>query len=329
MKIGNIEFGDRPLFLAPMEDVTDIGFRQLCKRFGASMVYTEFVSAEALVRSIKSTVNKLNISDDERPVGIQIYGRDTDAMVEAARIVEEAHPDVIDLNFGCPVKKVAGKGAGAGMLQNIPLMLDITRQVVKAVHTPVTVKTRLGWDSSHLIITDLAEQLQDCGIQALTIHGRTRAQMYTGNADWTLIGEVKRNPRIHIPIIGNGDITSPEDAERAFNDYGVDAVMVGRATFGRPWIFKEMRDYLDGRPQDLTLDLDRKIDILEEQLRINVERIDEYRGILHTRRHLAATPIFKGIPDFRQTRIAMLRATTVEELTAILEDCRRRLGAQQ
>ena len=326
MKIGNIEFGERPLFLAPMEDVTDIGFRQLCKRFGASMVYTEFVSAEALVRSIKSTVSKLDISDSERPVGIQIYGRDTDAMVEAARIVEQARPDVIDLNFGCPVKKVAGKGAGAGMLQNIPLMLDITRQVVRAVRTPVTVKTRLGWDSGSLIITTLAEQLQDCGIQALTIHGRTRAQMYTGNADWTLIGEVKRNPRIHIPIIGNGDITSPEDAERAFNDYGVDAVMVGRATFGRPWIFKEMRDRLDGRPQDLSLTLDRKIDILEEQLRINVERIDEYRGILHTRRHLAATPVFKGIPDFRQMRIAMLRATTTDELTAILEDCRHRLA---
>lgn len=326
MKIGNIEFGERPLFLAPMEDVTDIGFRQLCKRFGASMVYTEFVSAEALVRSIKSTVSKLDISDSERPVGIQIYGRDTDAMVEAARIVEQARPDVIDLNFGCPVKKVAGKGAGAGMLQNIPLMLDITRQVVRAVRTPVTVKTRLGWDSGSLIITTLAEQLQDCGIQALTIHGRTRAQMYTGNADWTLIGEVKRNPRIHIPIIGNGDITSPEDAERAFNDYGVDAVMVGRATFGQPWIFKEMRDRLDGRPQDLSLTLDRKIDILEEQLRINVERIDEYRGILHTRRHLAATPVFKGIPDFRQTRIAMLRATTTDELTAILEDCRHRLA---
>lgn len=326
MKIGNIEFGERPLFLAPMEDVTDIGFRQLCKRFGASMVYTEFVSAEALVRSIKSTVSKLDISDSERPVGIQIYGRDTDAMVEAARIVEQARPDVIDINFGCPVKKVAGKGAGAGMLQNIPLMLDITRQVVRAVRTPVTVKTRLGWDSGSLIITTLAEQLQDCGIQALTIHGRTRAQMYTGNADWTLIGEVKRNPRIHIPIIGNGDITSPEDAERAFNDYGVDAVMVGRATFGRPWIFKEMRDRLDGRPQDLSLTLDRKIDILEEQLRINVERIDEYRGILHTRRHLAATPIFKGIPDFRQTRIAMLRATTTDELKAILEDCRHRLA---
>ena len=326
MKLGNIEFGERPLFLAPMEDVTDIGFRQLCKRFGASMVYTEFVSAEALVRSIKSTVSKLDISDSERPVGIQIYGRDTDAMVEAARIVEQARPDVIDLNFGCPVKKVAGKGAGAGMLQNIPLMLDITRQVVRAVRTPVTVKTRLGWDSGSLIITTLAEQLQDCGIQALTIHGRTRAQMYTGNADWTLIGEVKRNPRIHIPIIGNGDITSPEDAERAFNDYGVDAVMVGRSTFGRPWIFKEMRDRLDGRPQDLSLTLDRKIDILEEQLRINVERIDEYRGILHTRRHLAATPVFKGIPDFRQTRIAMLRATTTDELTAILEDCRHRLA---
>lgn len=212
------------------------------------------------------------------------------------------------------------------MLQNIPLMLDITRQVVRAVRTPVTVKTRLGWDSGSLIITTLAEQLQDCGIQALTIHGRTRAQMYTGNADWTLIGEVKRNPRIHIPIIGNGDITSPEDAERAFNDYGVDAVMVGRATFGRPWIFKEMRDRLDGRPQDLSLTLDRKIDILEEQLRINVERIDEYRGILHTRRHLAATPVFKGIPDFRQTRIAMLRATTTDEITAILEDCRHRLA---
>lgn len=310
-----------------MEDVTDIGFRQLCKRFGASMVYTEFVSAEALVRSIKSTVSKLDISDGERPVGIQIYGRDTDAMVEAARIVEQARPDVIDINFGCPVKKVAGKGAGAGMLQNIPLMLEITRQVVRAVRTPVTVKTRLGWDSSSLIITTLAEQLQDCGIQALTIHGRTRAQMYTGNADWTLIGEVKRNPRIHIPIIGNGDITSPEDAERAFNDYGVDAVMVGRATFGRPWIFKEMRDRLDGRQQDPSLTIDRKIDILEEQLRINVGRIDEYRGILHTRRHLAATPIFKGIPDFRQTRIAMLRATTTDELTAILEDCRHRLAA--
>lgn len=326
MKIGNIQFGDRPLLLAPMEDVTDIGFRRLCKRYGAAMVYTEFVSAEALVRSVKSTMNKLTISDDERPVGIQIYGRDVPQMVEAAKIVEEAGPDLIDINFGCPVKKVAGKGAGAGMLQNIPLLLDITREVVKAVKVPVTVKTRLGWNSDNFIITELAEQLQDCGIQALTIHGRTRAQMYTGQADWTLIGEVKRNPRIHIPIIGNGDITTPEEARQAFERYGVDAVMIGRATFGHPWIFKEIRDYLNGKEPDPELDFNRKLDILEEQLRINVERIDEYRGILHTRRHLAATPIFKGIPDFRQTRIAMLRASTVDELMAILEDCRKGLG---
>ncbi|MBQ5577253.1 MAG: tRNA dihydrouridine synthase DusB [Prevotella sp.] len=321
MRIGDVEFGSNPLFLAPMEDVTDIGFRHLCKRYGAAMVYTEFVSAEALVRSIQSTINKLTISDEERPVGIQIYGRDVESMVEAAKIVEQAHPDIIDLNFGCPVKKVAGKGAGAGMLQNIPLLLEITREVVKAVQVPVTVKTRLGWDSNHLIITELAEQLQDCGIQALTIHGRTRSQMYTGEADWTLIGEVKNNPRIHIPIIGNGDITSPEKAKQAFLQYGVDAVMVGRATFGRPWIFKEMRDYLDNNPFN-ELTTDDKIDILEEQLRINVERIDEYRGILHTRRHLAATPIFKGIPNFRPTRIEMLRAEKMEQLIAILESCR-------
>lgn len=322
MRIGNIDLGKYPLFLAPMEDVTDIGFRLLCKRFGVSMVYTEFVSAEALVRSIKSTVSKLTICEEERPVGIQIYGRDVASMVEAAQIVAQSKPDVIDLNFGCPVKKVAGKGAGAGMLQNIPLMLEITREVVKAVHIPVTVKTRLGWDASHLIITELAEQLQDCGIQALTIHGRTRSQMYTGKADWTLIGEVKKNPRIHIPIIGNGDITSAEEAKHAFETYGVDGVMVGRASFGCPWIFKEMRNNLDGKPHDESFDLNKKLDILLEQLHINVARIDEYRGILHTRRHLAASPIFKGIPDFRQTRIAMLRATTVKELEDILAKCR-------
>ena len=332
MKIGSIEFGPQPVFLAPMEDVTDIGFRMLCKRFGASMVYTEFVSAEALVRSVNSTVKKLTIADEERPVGIQIYGRDVPQMVEAARIVEsEAHPDVIDLNFGCPVKKVAGKGAGAGMLQNIPLLLDITREVVKAVNTPVTVKTRLGWNQQQLVITTLAEQLQDCGIKALTIHGRTRAQMYTGEADWTLIGEVKRNPRIKIPIIGNGDITTPEETKMAFERYGVDAVMIGRATFGRPWIFKEIRDYLTTHASNLApspLTLDQKIDILKEQLLINIERIDEYRGILHTRRHLANSPIFKGIPNFRQTRIAMLRAETAEELIGILEDCRKLLKTQ-
>ena len=314
MKIGNIEFDERPLFLAPMEDVTDIGFRMLCKRFGASMVYTEFVSAEALVRDIKSTVKKLTISDEERPVGIQIYGRDIDAMVEAAKIVEQAGPDVIDLNFGCPVKKVAGKGAGAGMLQNIPKLLEITEKVVQAVKLPVTVKTRLGWNHEQLIITTLAEQLQDCGIQALTIHGRTRSQMYTGEADWTLIGEVKKNPRIHIPIIGNGDIKTLADADRAFDQYGVDAVMIGRATFGQPWLFSK---------KELTLD--EKIDVLEEQLRINIERIDEYRGILHTRRHLAASPVFKGIPNFRETRIKMLRAEKADDLLAILEQCRELL----
>ena len=326
MKIRNIDLGEKPLFLAPMEDVTDIGFRMLCKRFGAAMVYTAFVSAEALVRNIKSTINKLSIADSERPVGIQIYGRDVESMVEAAKIVEQVSPDVIDLNFGCPVKKVASKGAGSGMLRNIPLMLDITREVVKAVKTPVTVKTRLGWDSENLVITTLAEQLQDCGIEALTIHGRTRAQMYTGNADWSLIKEVKDNPRIHIPIIGNGDITTAEEAKMAFEQYGVDAVMVGRATFGRPWVFKEMNELIlgiDGSGTALTID--DKIDILKEQLEINVEKIDEYRGILHTRRHLASSPIFKGIPDFKQTRIAMLRANTVDELNSILEDCRVRL----
>ena len=326
MKIRNIDLGEKPLFLAPMEDVTDIGFRMLCKRFGAAMVYTEFVSAEALVRNIKSTINKLSIADSERPVGIQIYGRDVESMVEAAKIVEQVSPDVIDLNFGCPVKKVASKGAGSGMLRNIPLMLEITKEVVKAVKTPVTVKTRLGWDSENLVITTLAEQLQDCGIEALTIHGRTRAQMYTGNADWSLIKEVKDNPRIHIPIIGNGDITTAEEAKMAFDQYGVDAVMVGRATFGRPWVFKEMNELIRGIDGSSTaLTIDDKIDILKEQLEINVEKIDEYRGILHTRRHLASSPIFKGIPDFKQTRIAMLRANTVDELNSILEDCRVRL----
>lgn len=374
MKIGNITFPERPLFLAPMEDVTDIGFRMLCKRFGAQMVYTEFVSAEALVRSVKSTVKKLTVCDEERPVGIQIYGRSVADMVEAARIVEaEAHPDVIDINFGCPVKKVAGKGAGAGMLQNVPLLLDITENVAKAVSTPVTVKTRLGWNADDLkatvnenrflfplaeyhepspqeyemsFIEQLSLRLRDAGAQAITLHGRTRAQMYTGDADWTLIGKVKqrlsgqsiclegsdacsslpckeqhttlpplfgegRGGAGSIPIIGNGDIKSLQQADEAFDKYGVDAVMVGRATFGCPWFFSH---------EELTLD--QKIDILLEQLHINVERLDEYRGILHTRRHLAATPIFKGIPDFRQTRIAMLRAETVDELTSVIQQAK-------
>lgn len=333
MKIGNVEFGPYPVFLAPMEDVTDIGFRLLCKRFGAAMVYSEFVAADALVRRVGRSLEKLAVCDDERPVAIQIYGKEPGAMADAARIVvEQAHPDVLDLNFGCPVKKVAGKGAGAGLLQDIPRMLDITRAVVDAVDVPVTVKTRLGWDDSHKVVVGLAEQLQDCGIQAITIHGRTRSQMYTGEADWTLIGEVKRNPRMKIPVIGNGDITSPARARECFERYGVDAVMVGRATFGRPWIFKEIVDELcpGGMPAAAEaiqsryrpMCTDWKIDVLKHQVLTSVQRIDEYRGILHSRRHLAASPVFKGIPDFRDTRIAMLRADTVDELFAVLERAR-------
>lgn len=333
MKIGNLDLGTRPVLLAPMEDVTDIGFRLLCRQLGASMVYSEFVAADALVRMVNKSLDKLTVCDAERPVAIQIYGKDPIAVRDAAQIVvERAHPDVLDINFGCPVKKVAGKGAGAGLLQDVPRMLEITRAVVDAVNMPVTAKTRLGWDADHKIIVPLAEQLQDCGIKALTIHGRTRAQMYNGDADWTLIGEVKRNPRMHIPIIGNGDITSAQKALENFERYGVDAVMVGRATFGRPWIFKEIHDalHLDNNhdidhviPSDYpTMSVDWKLDVLKEQVRQSVERIDEYRGILHIRRHLAATPIFKGIPNFRQTRIDMLRAETVEQLFSIMESTR-------
>ena len=310
------------VLLAPMEDVTDPAFRLMCKQFGADMVYTEFVSADALIRSVSKTEQKLRISQAERPVAIQIYGRDVPTMVEAAQIVEQAQPDVLDINFGCPVKRVAGKGAGAGMLQNIPLMLEITRAVVDAVKVPVTVKTRLGWDESHKIIVDLAEQLQDCGIQALTIHGRTRSQMYTGEADWTLIGEVKNNPRMHIPIIGNGDITTPQRARECFDRYGVDGIMIGRASFGRPWVFKEVKHYLTTGDELPPLAAEWRLNVLRQQVDDSVRLLDERRGILHVRRHLAATPVFKGIPDFRQTRIAMLRASTVAELTSILEDCR-------
>lgn len=326
MKIGTINLGERPVVLAPMEDVTDMGFRLMCKQMGASMVYSEFVSADALIRSVNKSLQKLSIHEDERPVAIQIYGRDVASMVEAARIVEEAHPDVLDINFGCPVKRVAGKGAGAGMLQNIPLLLEITREVVKAVKIPVTVKTRLGWDDSQKVIVDLAEQLQDCGIQALTIHGRTRAQMYTGDADWTLIGKVKENPRMSIPIIGNGDVTTPERAKECFDRYGVDAVMVGRASFGRPWVFKEIRHFLDYGIYAEGLTFDYKMDVLRNQVLQSVERIDEYRGILHIRRHLAATPLFKGLSNFRETRIRMLRAETVEELFSIFDEIKKNWG---
>ncbi len=323
MKINNIDLGYRPILLAPMEDVTDPSFRLMCREQGAAMVYTEFVSAEALVRDIKSTTRKLEINDKERPVVIQIYGREPADMVAAARIVEEAQPDIIDLNFGCPVKKVAGKGAGAGMLRDIPKMLDITRSVVEAVNLPVTVKTRLGWDCENKIITDLAPRLQDCGIKALTVHGRTRSQMYTGTADWTLIGKLKEDPNIEIPIIGNGDITSPEQAAAAFDTYGVDAVMVGRASFGAPWIFREMREYIEtGKIPEISIA--EKFAMLERQIDESIDRIDEYRGILHVRRHLAATPLFKGIPNFREYRIKLLRANTRQEIDSILNEIKDR-----
>lgn len=317
MRIGNIDLGKRPVLLAPMEDVTDRSFRLICREEGADMVYTEFVSADALIRNIDSTTRKLSIYSAERPAAIQIYGRDIDTMVEAARIAEAAHPDLLDINFGCPVKKVASKGAGSGMLRNVPLMLDITRAVVNAVKIPVTVKTRLGWDCENKIITTLAEQLQDCGIQALTIHGRTRSQMYTGHADWTLIGEVKNNPRITIPIIGNGDITTPQALVEHFDRYNVDGIMVGRASIGAPWIFREMKHYLQ-YGTELTIPTAEKMKLIRRQIRESIERIDEYRGILHIRRHLAASPLFKCIPNFRETRIAMLRADTYKELDEIL-----------
>lgn len=312
--------GERPVLLAPMEDVTDPAFRMLCKRFGADMVYTEFVSSDALIREVNSTMRKLEICDEERPVAIQIYGKDTEAMVGAAKMVEAAHPDILDINFGCPVKKVAGKGGGAGMLQNIPKMLEITRAIVDAVSIPVTVKTRLGWNDESKIIVELAEQLQDCGIQALTIHGRTRAQMYTGQADWTLIGEVRKNPRMHIPIIGNGDITTPERAKECFDLYGVDAIMIGRGSFGRPWIFKEVRHYLDTGELMPDPGFRWKLEVLKQEALDSVARLDERRGIVHIRRHLAASPLFKGLADFKSTRIAMLRAETVKDLFDIMDN---------
>ena len=318
MKIGNIDLGERPVMLAPMEDVTDVSFRQICREQGGDMVYTEFVSADAVIRNIDSTLRKMVINPGERPAAIQIYGREVGPMVEAAKIAEAAKPEVLDINFGCPVKKVAHKGAGAGMLRNVPLMLEITREVVKAVKLPVTVKTRLGWDCNNKIIVDLAEQLQDCGIQALTIHGRTRSQMYNGEADWTLIGEVKNNPRMTIPIIGNGDITTPEKLAEYYDRYGVDGIMVGRASIGAPWIFREMKQYLlTGKIPEISRH--EKMTLLRRQIDESIDRIDEYRGILHIRRHLAATPLLKGIKNFRDTRIAMLRANTKEELTAILD----------
>ncbi len=309
-----------PLYLAPMEDVTDPAFRLLCKRFGADRVYTEFINCDALVRDVPRSMQKLTIHDEERPVAIQIYGREPEPMADAARIAEQAHPDFIDINFGCPVKKVAGKGAGAGLLNDVPKMLAITRAVVDAVHIPVTVKTRLGWDADHKIIVDLAEALQDCGIQGLTIHGRTRAQMYKGDADWTLIGEVKNNPRMHIPIVGNGDITTPERARECFDRYGVDAIMIGRATFGQPWIFEDIKYYLEHGEHHPARPMEWQIEILKEHINSSIEWLhDERKGIIHSRRHLAAAPVLKGIPDFRPIRIQMLREENKVRLFELLD----------
>ena len=326
MKIGLLEFDKYPVFLAPMEDVTDPAFRLMCKRFGADMVYTEFISADALVRDIQATTRKLTTHEEERPVAMQIYGKEVEPMVEAAKIAEAAHPDILDINFGCPVKKVAGKGAGAGMLRNIPKMLEITRAVVDAVNIPVTVKTRLGWDSDNLIIVDLAEQLQDCGIQALTIHGRTRAQMYTGEADWTLIGKVKNNPRMHIPIIGNGDVTTPEIAKECFDKYGVDAIMIGRGAIGHPWVFKEVKYYLETGEHVLPMTFHDMMDILRQQVNDSIAWLDERRGILHIRRQIAKTTLFKGLPNFKEMRVAMLRADTKEELFALFDNVESKYG---
>ncbi len=317
MKVAGKEVGDRPLILAPMEDVTNPPFRKFCKEYGADWLYSEFVSADALVRSVNKSLKKLTIDDSERPVTIQIYGRYIDSMVEAARIVEEVKPDFIDINFGCPVKRVAQKGAGAGMLKDVPLMVEMTKQIVKAVNIPVTAKTRLGWDSDHIIIEDVAERLQDAGVQALAIHGRTRAQMYTGEADWEPIRRVKENPRITIPILGNGDINSPEKAKEAFDKYGVDGVMIGRATIGRPWIFKQIRHYFETGEILPEITVEEQIGIIKEQIRLSVDWLDEVRGLLHMRRHMAA--MFKGLPHFRDLRIQMLQAPTVEELWRVFD----------
>lgn len=319
MKISNIDFSDQPVFLAPMEDVTDMDFRLLCKQFGADMVYTEFVSSDALIRHVNKTKQKLTICDAERPVAIQIYGREVEAMVEAARICEEAQPDIIDINFGCPVKKVAGKGAGSGMMKTPDLMVEITREVVKAVKLPVTLKTRLGWDHDSKIIVELAEELQDVGIQALTIHGRTRSQMYRDNADWSLIADVKNNQRMHIPIIGNGDVTTPDECKLRFDQTGVDAVMIGRGAIGNPWIFKEVKHFLKTGEYLPRESFVWYLNILKEYIQKNIDHSGERGGIIHSRRHLASSDLFKGIPDFKKTRIAMLRAATVEELFAVLD----------
>ena len=316
MKISNIDLGDKPIFLAPMEDVTDPSFRFICKHFGADMMYTEFVSSDGLIRDAQKTLQKLNIYDYERPIGIQLYGHLTDAMVESARIAEAAKPDLIDINFGCPVRKIAGRGAGSGMMREPDKLVEMTRQIVRAVKLPVTVKTRLGWDGDSKIIVELAERLQDVGIAALAIHGRTRAQLYKGDADWTLIGKVKDNPRMKIPIIGNGDIDGPVKAKESFDKYGVDGVMVGRATYGRPWIFREIRHYLSTGELLPEPTVKQRVELAKLHLSKSIEVKGERVGILEMRRHFSS--YFKALPNFKDTRMTLVTSLDVEELNHTL-----------
>ena len=309
---------DNPLFQAPMEDVTDSTFRYLLSEMGGvDVMYTEFVSSDGLIRNASKSLKKLEVNSYERPIGIQIYGHIPESMVEAAQLVEKADPEFIDINFGCPVKKIAFRGAGSGMMKNVPLMVEITEKVVKAVNKPVTVKTRLGWDENSKNIVEIAEKLQDVGIQALTIHGRTRAQMYTGKADWTLIGEVKNNPRIKIPIIGNGDIDSPETAQKMFNEYGVDGIMIGRAAIGKPWLFKHIRHYFTTGETLPEPNLSEKIAIAKTHLIKNVEDKGEYGGVLTMRRHFVQ--YLKGLPDSRDMRIKLLTSNFIKENLEILD----------
>ncbi len=317
MKIAQLDLGDKPLFLAPMEDVTDPSFRYLCKRYGADMVYTEFISSDGLIRDAAKSLSKLRLYDQERPVGIQIYGHLIEPMVEAARRAEEAGPELIDINFGCPVKKIANRGAGSGMMKDVPKMVEMTRQIVQAVKLPVTVKTRLGWDEQSKNIVEIAERLQDVGIAALTIHGRTRAQLYKGEADWTLIGEVKNNPRMKIPIIGNGDIQDGPTAKTAFDRYGVDAIMIGRATYGHPWIFKEIKHYLKTGEQLPQPTIPERVALAKDHLQKSIEFKGEKVGILELRRHLSC--YFKGLPDFKATRLKLVTQNDPQQLTETLD----------
>jgi len=324
LKIADIFLGNRPLFLAPMEDITDPSFRMVCKKHGADFMYTEFVSSDGLIRDGQKSVRKLDIYDYERPIGIQLYGHLTDSMIEAALIAEEAKPELIDINFGCPVKKIANRGAGAGMLRNIPLMIEMTEAIVKSVKLPVTVKTRLGWDDDSKNIIEISERLQDVGIKALTIHGRTRAQLYKGNADWTLIGEVKNNPRIKIPIIGNGNIDGPLRAKEAFDKYGVDGIMIGRATVGRPWIFRDIRHYLNTGEFLQEPTVNEKADIALFHLDKSLEYKEGKRAIFEMRRHLSN--YFKGLPHFKEMRLKLLTAIEADDVKIIIDEIRAKWG---